>query len=290
MMRETFRHKKRGDHLFHQEVNRLFDSAQRAVLRRPGSNVLSHYGVEATFDPWHQSIAEISEALGAGLYRCKLRYYDADAGAWASQDDEWDLDAHDLGLSFSVGDRVPAFWDDQRGAFIPTASHAVGGLSSVWSGFLQSNLDLVKTSDPGTSSQAIPWTQLDVDGQGITHSAPDDVTAGNIVLVEAARHDLHFNISFSPNEDDWSICEFNMQFRLDGVTIWRKNIDGESKLGGAPGEGARNCRGFAHRFKTTTANQVLTIVVSNQDELDLRLDGNALASRPRCDCSVARIR
>lgn len=273
-MRQLYPKWNRGDEILHGDLNRLSQGVEFLGSRRPGSNVMKQqHGTNVMLPPWVESIVEITEVPTAdGIYRCKLRYYSFLNNSWASQTKEWRLDASEMGAGLSLGDRVVAFWDDQRGTFIPTG--VAPSTASVWSGHLHANVDLGHLE-----SAVIPWTQDDVDGGGIVQDG------GDIILGENGWYDVSYTINFAPNEDDWSICEFNSQFRLDDVAIWRVNIDGESKLGVR----ATNNRGYSHKFKAA-AGKILTVVVSNRDELDLRVMGNVSAGQPRCYCSVARFR
>jgi hypothetical protein len=58
-----------------------------------------------------------------GNYKVKLRYYDSTesvvADRWKTDDAEYEMDASDLDMSISVGDKVVAWWNSQRGSFIP---------------------------------------------------------------------------------------------------------------------------------------------------------------------------
>lgn len=121
-MRETFPRKKRGDRLEHQLTNRWSSVCRRFVSAFPGSNLTGLQGgtfsSSSPLPAWCQTIVEITEKL-SDYYYCKLRYYNGDAAEWISQDGEWKLDATGLGMDFSVGEIVTAYWHEQRGMFVP---------------------------------------------------------------------------------------------------------------------------------------------------------------------------
>ncbi len=183
-----------------------------------------------------------------------------------------------------VGNAIPPFDSGDRVFTYKLFAHREilhqGVRPCVWSGHLNANLDLDKTSDPGDGdTAAITWTQDNADGSAISHDGTD------ITLGPAGWYDLSLTLCFSPNEVPHSIVEFNTQLQLDGTAIWRVNLDDVE----AVGANASNNRGYSHKFKAT-AGQVLTVVITNQDELNLRVTGNASAAQPRCYLSVAQIR
>jgi len=68
-----------------------------------------------------------SDEDDSGLYLCKIRYFAPDdsmaavveGGDWELQDKEWRLDANATGLILAVGDKISAYWHQQRGMFVP---------------------------------------------------------------------------------------------------------------------------------------------------------------------------
>lgn len=130
-MRESIPPKKKGDILYHEEVNILARTMGVFGRRRPGSNLMGrHVGntsySEAPFPPWTQYIAEITnqqiddaDDTYSGFYLCKVRYWNSGDSKWYSQDKEWDLDACGLELKLDVGDKLVVWWDEQRGMFVP---------------------------------------------------------------------------------------------------------------------------------------------------------------------------
>lgn len=160
--------KKKGDRLLASEVNALGRSAAKVAFGRPGSHVAaltgpSSYGqsVEA---PHVQRVVRVKGQLlqedgswREGRYTCEVRWFDetydrtgvagtddAVALGWATDEGhEWELDASDLWWSLLEGDLLVAWWDAQRGAFVPCSSQRL------YSGFDASG---------HTGSSAIPTT------------------------------------------------------------------------------------------------------------------------------------
>jgi len=123
--------KKPGDALSAKHINRLGIVSNR-MSRLMCSNVSashhtgSHIGVVA-HAPWKQQIVivtdlQISEddPVYNRLYLVRPRYYKSEVGYWdLDVSAEWILDARDMELDLAVGDKVVAYWDRQRGAFVP---------------------------------------------------------------------------------------------------------------------------------------------------------------------------
>ena len=77
---------------------------------------------------FHQYIMEItntkidgSDTADSGLYLAKIIWYSSKDEEWKDDETkEWVVDANGLlGVYFSEGNRVVAFWDGQRAAFVP---------------------------------------------------------------------------------------------------------------------------------------------------------------------------
>ena len=133
-MREQFPRKSPGDDRFASEINR-----ENQVLRTVDSSPAGQHSVgihssvfKGTSPPgaWRQFIFEVSsiqidtgDGDFSGLYLGKIRWYSTADEEWKTDDKEWELDASDVGLRLSVGDRLVVWWDAQRGMFIPADSH-----------------------------------------------------------------------------------------------------------------------------------------------------------------------
>jgi hypothetical protein len=123
--------KKPGDGLEAEHVNDLSDAARAFLGSRSGGNLTKHQG--GTFmgfsgpPPWKQFNIEVTAEPenhpdAGGLYLGKIRFWDEPNGEWKTGNDEYLLDATDSKLALWVGSRLTAYWDKQRGAFVP-ASH-----------------------------------------------------------------------------------------------------------------------------------------------------------------------
>lgn len=133
-MRETFPHKSKGDTLSADHINRLSDVARRLASGQTGSYLYGNDQQLAGPIPFIQRLMIVTEvpfdAAYEGcnddttLYKVKPRYYDHDAAEWKTDDDSEDvcLDADAVGLIYQVNDVVTAWYDPQRGAYIPLSS------------------------------------------------------------------------------------------------------------------------------------------------------------------------
>lgn len=143
---DSFPKKKAGDRLSAGFINRLGGVARRVEASGMSSFTNGHLGGTVSGStPFPQSIqvpVEITnlkitddDEEDSGLYLCKIRYFepddsmaaDVEGGEWELQDKEWRLDANATGLILAVGDKVSAYWHQQRGMFVP-----VSGLPSIY--------------------------------------------------------------------------------------------------------------------------------------------------------------
>lgn len=131
-MRDKFPRKKPGDSLEADHVNRLGDVARRVGNSRPGSFGFGrHTDSFHSFSnkaPWIQYVLIVTsnridddDPVGSGLYLGKVRWHDHVSEVWRTDDDEtpYEIDASDLGLALSVGDKLTCWWNAQRSMFIP---------------------------------------------------------------------------------------------------------------------------------------------------------------------------
>jgi hypothetical protein len=135
-MRERFPHKRRGDPLSHGHVNDLSDVARRVSRPARGSFRTGRHGKtfmsQSALAPWDQQLVVVQSDEGGGLYRVRIRWYNSDTPAWETDTSiEYDLDANDLDLDLRVGDKLVAYWDEQRGMFVPTGGSGGGTLAGV---------------------------------------------------------------------------------------------------------------------------------------------------------------
>jgi len=120
--------KKENDRLGAREMNDL----GAAAYRRRGkgswlpSQVADSFTAGSGTPPFHVHYVEVARESTTGLYKVYLYYYDKsrDSGnmssaGWRRDCIEYDLDARQQGLRLYAGQRVTAYWDDQRGTFVP---------------------------------------------------------------------------------------------------------------------------------------------------------------------------
>lgn len=125
--------KKEGDALGATHVNYLSDATERFNEQVGHGYGVSSDGHHTSLPPFNQRTFAVS-ALGcdgnAAYYTIKPRYYDSANGTWATDTDAdgFCLDPTDFGLEYAVDDILTAYWDEQRGAWIPM-SGAAGGSS-----------------------------------------------------------------------------------------------------------------------------------------------------------------
>lgn len=156
-MFEIFPQKQPGDSLSADHVNRLSRVASQQEALVLGGNAHGLDNRTQPFPPFRQGTFYVTddpddESSGSGssqsisssgsvinppgvrsdLYEIRPRYYDHTVKQWFIDETKgpWDLDAGGLGLSLSVGDVVTAWYDQQRGAWIPVQ----GSSSSTASG------------------------------------------------------------------------------------------------------------------------------------------------------------
>lgn len=124
-MREKFPKKRPGDSLPARHVNELSRVARRLSDRVGNSGVgalSTNYGAVAVPQPWRQRLVIVTEVRGDDLYYVQQRFYDHYNTQWRTDNliNEWEMDASDYeDLTFEVDDKVVAYWDAQRGMFIP---------------------------------------------------------------------------------------------------------------------------------------------------------------------------
>lgn len=126
-MRETFPHKRAGDRLSVGHINALSAVCRRMAMGGSGafaSGYTGSFNGQSSLPNFVQEVLKIEEDLGDGLYRVRVRYYEADTESWATGDVDYTLDASDVGGVYAVSDKVVAFWHAQRDAYVPLGSSA----------------------------------------------------------------------------------------------------------------------------------------------------------------------
>ena len=157
-MRENFPHKKAGDTISAGDWNKLTKIAREAGTPDPGAFSLGRGTARANIPPFIQGAFTItsdaneessasSSSSGSqrtyyssptDVYGIKPRYFNPDNNTWETDvvSIEYELDAGAIDATFGIGAFVIAFWDPQRGMFIP-----IGGSSgSILEGVLDDPL------------------------------------------------------------------------------------------------------------------------------------------------------
>jgi len=222
-MREIFPDKRAGDFLSHEHVNDI-NSVVRPIASRGGSPyAITRDGSSSPLPPHIQRVVVItaegselessssnsSESLSSSrssessilddevLFECRFRYYDHAAREWYTDDEAepHDLDAGSVNATtLQVGDVLTAYWDSQRGAFIPILTGA-GGLCDPQNAII----DITLLGKPTDGEFDLIWrinTQFYDHTQTLTF--PYDATATefkNILLT-------HLAVINNPVDDD----------------------------------------------------------------------------------------
>lgn len=115
---------KRGDILSAKQVSILARIASR-VGGGSGSfsdGVMTNSVIAQTNLPlFVQSIVIVTEVIAGGkTYNVKRRYYDPNSGWTTANESAWLMDGSDLdNTTLEVDDKIPAYWDSQRSAYVP---------------------------------------------------------------------------------------------------------------------------------------------------------------------------
>lgn len=143
-MKENLPRKAKGDSLSARHVNMLNEAANKFNGMRPpvysGGKNIGGVWYQNQAHPYEQFALEISnlqthedDAEDNGLYFARTLYYHFENVKWQVDDHDWILDCRAtklsdsvsldtaFGMSFEVGDRLVAYWDEQRASFVPIA-------------------------------------------------------------------------------------------------------------------------------------------------------------------------
>jgi len=127
---ESIPQKKPGDPLRAAEVNTIGSVVNQFSHSRPGTFMSGMRCPSITGDvgipPFLQCIVKvigesITIDLDSGCHACIMRYFDHADGTWKDDDTQRMIDPTDVDLTLSVGDKVLAYWNEQRQAFVPLA-------------------------------------------------------------------------------------------------------------------------------------------------------------------------
>jgi hypothetical protein len=74
--------------------------------------------------PFLQGLFEVVEVPANGLPKIKPRFFDRTDDTWQiiERHNEWELDADSVELTVEVGDKITAWWNGQRLAWIPVVT------------------------------------------------------------------------------------------------------------------------------------------------------------------------
>ena len=173
-MHEQFPTKKRGDSLSADHVNRLSSVASRFARTGNRTNqITKQSGSEfsnASLFPWTQHVVEVyskyindEDTESSGLYLVRLRWYSSIDEEWKTNTaKEYELDASEL-IGLEVGDKVVAYWDQQRSMFIPVDQEESQGRY----------FELKDALGPGETVAAYPREWDDDEGDYVTDTTAD---------------------------------------------------------------------------------------------------------------------
>lgn len=168
-MQEPLPHKKPGDLLSADHINRLNVIANRMGGKSPSrgssgvhaSTIFSETS-ETRFQQYQLEITNLQidadDTDDSGLYLAKRLFYSYTDEEWQLDGAEWVVDARATYLRFEArdenvtpvkqGHRITAYWDEQRGTFIP--------VSRVWPS-QERKVKLTQTITAGSSGTANVW-------------------------------------------------------------------------------------------------------------------------------------
>lgn len=137
-MRELFpTNKKRGDSFGAGHLNGLSSVANRVGQIRPGGFMRGRHSDSIlsldTPPPFDQVLLEITTDNGDGTYEGKTRYWEEVISNWKTNENEdgWPIDANAMNFGFGISDTIIAYWDEQRGMFIPVYGNAFWAIARV---------------------------------------------------------------------------------------------------------------------------------------------------------------
>lgn len=198
-------------------INVLSDAAERMAEQRGHG-----YGVGPNNLPPFNQRTFVVTAEGcdgnASLFTIKPRYWSSDA--WASDSDNQGecLDPTDVGINLAVGDVLTAFWDDQRGAWIPinvvTGNQDAGSSPSGCCGTMQ-NAGPVLLPNGGQLALALFLTVPGVDCCGEGNVDVSTVTLTNNVAFGQTRVGI-----YTSTPKDCCVDENGRQIQ----TYWKLDI------------------------------------------------------------------
>lgn len=235
-MLERFRIFRKRERLTASHVNRISRSVEQFAHQRGGGytrEIHDPSGFGRPLDaPWQQFIFTITDlqidtgdSPTSGLYLGRIRWYSLDGDDWNTDTDDRErvLDAREFSFTFVVGDKVVAYWDRQREAFIPIAGGDVVSVPMIlvdYNGVAATPLPQESLAGGDISfaleistSQTGPW---------YTVNSRICVINGNVMLNEAetAKASGAMHYTFESEGIRWLrvACNTNIQFSLSVIS------------------------------------------------------------------------
>ncbi len=157
---------------------------------------------------------------GDGTYEIADQYYDdgdedeGEAASWKEYEGrEGDLDATIKGIVFAVGDQVSAYWDIQRGMYIPILNEQ----KILWQGFVRYNVEILSTSP-----QRIPLVEM-------KNTAPSifSVEDGALIIAKAGLIEVSYkaNLDRPANPGAPFVMSAAVWIDVDGVDVPKSRYD-----------------------------------------------------------------
>jgi hypothetical protein len=180
-----------------------------------GINAGSIFGSSGS-TPWYQTIVEITAEdtdddgnPKDGLFKCVRRYYDGQDDTWKNDDGEWHLDVRGLTAAsggedsggeptpetsegqgdtdYEVGDRLVAWWDRQRQAFVPCGNS--GGNQLTMFAFTDKlTWDETYKNAPYAPGKSVIWNDTEKAYQFAKDAEGNDLPAVDLYWAQAPKN------------------------------------------------------------------------------------------------------
>ena len=129
-MRDQFRRFESGDFLTAEEVNALSKNVRSFSTGSPRPytrGVRYSTDLESPTTPFAENIVEVSRRVSEYLYKVRTRFFVEDSDSWETNEagGPYYMDSSEFEAEYEQGDKVVAYWDKQRHAYVPCT--AIGG-------------------------------------------------------------------------------------------------------------------------------------------------------------------
>lgn len=185
--------KKEGDDLGASHVNALSAGVEKAELYQKKGFFVNGSGIPS-IDVQTVVIAEVGCDGNPDLYRVVVRYWDPVSSSWATSSREgnkgYRLDATDTDLSFDVDDKIQAFYNAQRGAYIPL----LGGGGSAGSHHIEFVIEEVVTAEDPMNDEGVfyCWASWTTYTGGCSEPPGIDPYTGLLKLYDTCVLELYY--------------------------------------------------------------------------------------------------